>query len=255
MKLNDLLKENKIVEFGFPVVRDLVRYDNKESDIISTLSPSLLVGHGVNEYYGLDLPRDKTFNTGLDIIKADINVSKYRLTALEIYPWEMKNEHGKHLQKELTVYEFKDALLQLFDGVSTNLLAWFEYLCEENISYIEIYENESVHEDTSLFFERLSTLFTTCDKVWEHEINNQKTKSKLVKIEFSGIDLDINSRMFIGLFIAERIFPLRKLETKDLIMVSFYSPKVVSSFFVMECSVVNDLSKGIIDIEEASRIV
>lgn len=166
-------------------------------------------------------------------------------------------EHGKHLQKELTVYEFKDALLQLFDGVSANLLAWFEYLCEENISYNEIYENESVHEDTSLFFERLSlsTLLTTCDNIWEHEINNQKTESKLVKIEFSGIDLDINSRMFIGLFTAERIFQLRKLETKDSIMVSFHSPKVVSSFFVIECSVVNDLSKGIIDIEEASRIV
>lgn len=93
MKLNDLLKENKIVAFGFPAVRDLVRYDNKESAntiIISTLAPSLLVGHGVNEYYGLDLPRDKTFNTGLDIIKANVDVYKYRLTALEIYPWEMK---------------------------------------------------------------------------------------------------------------------------------------------------------------------
>ena len=95
MKLNDLLKENKIVAFGFPAVRDLVRYDNKESDtiiIVSTLAPSILIGYGVNEYYGLELPRDKIFNTGLDIIKADIKVSKYRLTSLEIYPWEMKND-------------------------------------------------------------------------------------------------------------------------------------------------------------------
>lgn len=95
MKLNDLLKENKIVAFGFPAVKDLVRFDNKDSDstvILSTLSPTVLASHGINEYYRLELPRGKTFKNGLDIIKADINVYKYRLTILEIYPWEMKNE-------------------------------------------------------------------------------------------------------------------------------------------------------------------
>lgn len=95
MKLNDLLKENKVVVFGFDAVKELVRYDNKDSDntvIISTISPSLLVRHGVNEYYGLELSRDTVYKTGLDIIKADLNVWKYHLIALEIYPLEKKKD-------------------------------------------------------------------------------------------------------------------------------------------------------------------
>ncbi|MFD1387537.1 hypothetical protein ACFQ4Z_12075 [Oceanobacillus oncorhynchi subsp. oncorhynchi] len=95
MKLNDLLKENKIVAFGFDAVKDLVRFDNKDSEntvIISTIAPSLLVRHGVNEYYGLELSKDTVYKTGLDIIKADIDVSKYRLHALEIYPLEKQQD-------------------------------------------------------------------------------------------------------------------------------------------------------------------
>lgn len=72
-----------------------MRFDNKDSNktvIISTLSPTLLAGHGVNEYYGLEMPRDVAFNTALDIIKADIDVTKYRVTALEIYPLEKRND-------------------------------------------------------------------------------------------------------------------------------------------------------------------
>ncbi|GAA0345571.1 hypothetical protein GCM10008931_41030 [Oceanobacillus oncorhynchi subsp. oncorhynchi] len=95
MKLNDLLRENKIVAFGFDAVKDLVRFDNKDSEntvIVSTISPSLLARHGVIEYYGLELSRDIVYKTGLDIIKADINVTKYRLIALEIYPLEKKQD-------------------------------------------------------------------------------------------------------------------------------------------------------------------
>ncbi|MBP2079634.1 hypothetical protein [Oceanobacillus polygoni] len=95
MKLNDLLKRNKVVAFGFPAVKDLIRYDNKDSEntvIISALSPSQLVEHGINEYYGLELPRDTVFETGLDIIKSNINVYKYCLTALEIYPLDNRND-------------------------------------------------------------------------------------------------------------------------------------------------------------------
>lgn len=95
MKLNDLLKQNKVVAFGFDAVKDLVKYDNKDAEntiIISTIAPSLLVRHGINEYYGLELSRDTVYHTGLDIIKADINVTKYRLTALEIYPFEKNSD-------------------------------------------------------------------------------------------------------------------------------------------------------------------
>ncbi len=164
---------------------------------------------------------------------------------------------AQYLQQEATVYDFKDTMLHLYDGVTAIILAWFGYLCEENISYNEVYENESVHEDTSLFFERLSlsTLLTTCDKVFQLEINKQEEKREHVNVEFVGVDLNIESRIFLGLCTAERVFHLRKLSTKDTIMVSFHSPKVANSFFVINCSVVSDLTNGTIDMEEAWKHV
>lgn len=160
---------------------------------------------------------------------------------------------AQHLQQESTVYDFKDSMLQLYDGVTAILLAWFGYLCEENISYNEVYGNDFVHEDTSLFFERqsISTLLTTCDKIYQLEVNNQEEKREHVNVEFTGIDLDIDSRVFLGLCTAERIFHLRKLSTKDTIMVSFYSSKVANSFFKIDCSVVSDLTNGTIDMGKA----
>ena len=160
---------------------------------------------------------------------------------------------AQHLQQESTVYDFKDSMLQLYDGVTAIILAWLSYLCEENISYNEVYENESVHEDTSLFFERLSlsTLLTTCNKVFQLEINNQEEKREHVNVEFGGVDLDIDSRAFLGLCTAERLFHLRKLSTRDTIMVSFHSPKIANSFFTVNCSIVSDLANGVIDLGEA----
>lgn len=111
MKLNDLIQNYKIVAFGFPAIKDLVKYDNKEADetvVISTLSPSLLVSHGVNEYYALDLPKGEAFNNGLDIIKANINVYKYRLTELEIYPQEMKNNFVIVSRHKATIESLKN---------------------------------------------------------------------------------------------------------------------------------------------------
>ncbi|MCB6202956.1 hypothetical protein [Extibacter muris] len=160
---------------------------------------------------------------------------------------------GKHLQQKTTVYEFKDSMFQLYDGVSAVILAWFGYLCEEDISYDEVYDNKSIHEDTLFFFERLSmsTLLTTCDKVWQIEINNQEEKRKHVNIEFTGTDLDIDSRVFLGLYSAESVFRLRKLSLEDTIMVSFHSPKIVNSFFTIDCSVISELSNGTIDLSGA----
>ncbi|WP_099203901.1 hypothetical protein [Scatolibacter rhodanostii] len=156
---------------------------------------------------------------------------------------------AEHLQQELTVYEFKDSILQLYDGVSAIVLAWVGYLCEANISYNEIYKNEALHEDTLLFFERLSmsTLLTTCDRVFQIEVNNQNR----ISVELIGVDLDIDSRIFLGLHTAERIFKLRELSAKDTIMVSFHSPKVLNSFFTVSCEVISNLSNGVINLAEA----
>lgn len=164
---------------------------------------------------------------------------------------------GQYFQKESTVYEFKDSLSQLYDGVGAVLLSWLGYICEENISHNEVYENQTVHEDTALFFEKLSlsTLLTNCNRIWQTEINNQDTKKNQVNVEFSGVDLDTNSRLFIGLFTAERIFQLRKLSLEDAIMISFHSPKTVNSFFRIQCHVVADLLIGKINTEQASKVV
>lgn len=163
----------------------------------------------------------------------------------------------QHLQHEITVYEFKDSLLQLFDGTSAVILSWFGYLCEKNITYNEIYENDAVQDDTSFFFEKLcmSTLQTTCDKIYQIDVNNQDEKRQHVNVEFIGVDLDIDSRLFLGICTAERIFNLRKLALEDTIMVSFNSPKIITSFFNIDCSVINELSNGMIDIQEATRVI
>jgi hypothetical protein len=98
-------------------------------------------------------------------------------------------------------------------------------------------------------------LQTTCDRVWQVEINNQKENRKHVNIEFTGVDLDINSRIVLGLYSVERIFRLKKLSTKDSIMISFRSHKIVNSFFTIDGSVIYDLSNGVINAEQASKEV
>lgn len=164
---------------------------------------------------------------------------------------------AEYLEQESTVYEFKDSLFQLYDGVSAIILSWIGYLCEENITYNEVYCNNSVHEDTASFFERLcmSTLCTSCNKVHQIDIDNESGKIQHVIVEFIGVDLDIDSRAVLGLRTAERIFQLRNLSLEDTIMVSFRSPRVGSSFFVVSCSIVNDLANGAIELEEAWKRV
>ncbi|MEY8560187.1 hypothetical protein AALF85_05760 [Jeotgalicoccus halotolerans] len=164
---------------------------------------------------------------------------------------------AQHLKHESTVYEFKDAILQLYDGITAIILSWIGYLCEENITYSQVYESESIHKDTSLFFERLSlsTFLTSCNSIFQIEIYNQKEKSEQVNVEFTGVDLDIDSRASLGLLTAEKIFHLRKLSVKDSIMITFKSSKIATSFFKIDCSVVNDLTKGHIDMGEAWRHV
>ncbi|MBC2159702.1 hypothetical protein HCB21_07985 [Listeria booriae] len=166
-------------------------------------------------------------------------------------------KRNQHLEHQSTVYEFKDSLLQLFDGVSAVILAWFGYLCEENISYTDIYGNDTVQNDTSMFFEKLSmsTLLTNCDKIYQLSIDGETGKRQHVNVEFIGTDLDIDSRMFLGIYTAERVFQLRKLNLDDTITISFKSPKIVNSFFTIGCSVINDLSNGKINIEGVSQII
>lgn len=163
----------------------------------------------------------------------------------------------EYFTQESTTYDFKDSMLQLYDGVSAILLAWFAYLCENNITYDEVYENDKVHTETAYFFEKLSmsTLLIACDKIFKQEINNETERKNQINIEFSNVDLEIDERILFGLFTAERVFLLEKLSLHDSIMVSFNSPKTVKSFFIIDCSVVNDLVNGVIDYEKAAKII
>lgn len=166
-------------------------------------------------------------------------------------------EGAKHLNKDYSVYQFKDSLLQLFDGISATILSWINYLCEENIDYEEMRQRMNVHVDTSLFFEKLSvsTLNTSCNNIEEICINNDSEKRQQVNIDFGGVDLDIKSRIFLGLNAAKRIFRARKLCLNDTIMVSFNTPKVASSFFIVKGAILQDLERGVIDLEKAWQYI
>lgn len=95
------------------------------------------------------------------------------------------------LIQESTVYEFKDSLLLLYDGVSAMILAWISCLCEGKITYNKVYQNPIVHEDMSLFFEKLSisTLSTTCNKLYQLDINIETGERQHVNFEFIGADI------------------------------------------------------------------
>ena len=164
---------------------------------------------------------------------------------------------SEYLQHESTVFDFKDSMLQLYDGVNAVILAWIEYLCENNISYDDVYLNENIDNDTKIFFEKLclSTLKTSCDNIFQTIIRKNDDENLQINIEFNGDDLDINSRMFFCLYTSERIFNLRRLSIKDSVMISFRSPRMVNSFAVIKGGIINDLSRGIINSEQASKLI
>ncbi|MGX4686907.1 hypothetical protein JNUCC83_08395 [Vagococcus sp. JNUCC 83] len=164
---------------------------------------------------------------------------------------------GEYFIQESSTYELRDSMLQLFDGVSGIILSWISYLCKKNITYDEVYENSLVHEETSLFFEKLSmsTLLISCDKVFTQDISNDRGIKQQVNVELLGVDLDIDSRIMFGLCTAERIFQLRNLSLEDSIMISYHSPKTLNSFFIVDCITVNNLISGRITYEEAYKTI
>ncbi|MFI3938876.1 hypothetical protein VBG40_07385 [Vagococcus fluvialis] len=164
---------------------------------------------------------------------------------------------GKDIREESTTFNLKDSMLQLFDGVSAIVLAWISYLCKENLTYNEVYENKDVHEDVHLFFEKLSmsTLLINCEHVYTQPISRDDGTKQQVNVELLGIDLDIDARIVFGLHTAMRAFQLRRLSLEDSIMISYHSPKTLNSFFVVDCFTVNELLNDRITFKEASRTI
>lgn len=73
MKLNELLNKNLEV-YGFESFKGLQKLSNPkgEKTILSTLSPAIMLGMGIDEYYAPVLPRGTVFNETQQIIDADL---------------------------------------------------------------------------------------------------------------------------------------------------------------------------------------
>ena len=82
MKLNNLLKTNKVTVEGFPAFKQLEEFCNKEGKVVNlcTLPAELLLQQGITEYYAPVIPRGSIFNTAQEIMDADLDVKKYRIT-------------------------------------------------------------------------------------------------------------------------------------------------------------------------------
>lgn len=162
-------------------------------------------------------------------------------------------EGKEYKLKEMSVYDFKIALLELFDGVSGVILAVFGYLFEGNVSYYNLIEPKDINSSTVTFFERLklSTLSIKCKSI--NCVNTDK--SFQLNIDFSNDDMDEQSRMLFGLYSAEQMFIDRNLPINSSIMVSFNSPRTLSSYFRIGSDVIAKYSNGEINIVEACEAV
>lgn len=84
MKLQDLLNTKKVVSTGFPAFAGLGAHSKgTEEVVLSSLSPAILAGQGITEYYALQLPRGTVFNTTEDIISANPTVRKYIIEVVD----------------------------------------------------------------------------------------------------------------------------------------------------------------------------
>lgn len=77
MKLNDVLKNNKVEVYGFKAFKDLEKLNNKIKKscvVISTISPALMSDLGITSYFAPVIPRNSVYNTAEDVIDADLRV-------------------------------------------------------------------------------------------------------------------------------------------------------------------------------------
>ncbi|WP_069986651.1 hypothetical protein [Massilioclostridium coli] len=90
MELNKLLNKNLEV-YGFESFKGLQKLSNSKGEkaILSTLSPAIMLGMGINEYYAPVLPRGTVFSKTQQIIDADLVVN---LVHVEYAPEINKND-------------------------------------------------------------------------------------------------------------------------------------------------------------------
>jgi hypothetical protein len=92
MKLNNLVKNNKVVTYGFAAFKGLEAHSKPEGTevVISTLSPAIMSDMGINVYYAPVLPRNTVFNTPDEVIQADLDVQL--VTVFDHPSWDLINQ-------------------------------------------------------------------------------------------------------------------------------------------------------------------
>lgn len=85
MKLNEVLRSNKLIIHGFKAFTDLAAGSKQDGPemIISTLTPALMFDMGILEYCAPVIPRGSRFVSFMDVIDADLDIYKVTVTAAE----------------------------------------------------------------------------------------------------------------------------------------------------------------------------
>ncbi|EAD3566924.1 hypothetical protein EGX25_15445, partial [Listeria monocytogenes] len=165
-------------------------------------------------------------------------------------------EKSETLTTEMSFFDFKDSLFQLFDAISASLLAFFYFLIKKNITFANIISTKNITVDTKKFFEKncLSSLQINCIQIDEVAVQIQKNKIQY-NIELITPDLSENTRLEIGIYIAKCFCQLRDIKPIDAIMISFKSPKTVNSFFRIESSIIEKWNSGLIGLSEVKACI
>lgn len=93
MKLNNLIKNNKVTVFGFPAFKGLEGFSKENEDmecVVSVLSPAIMHGMGINSYYAPVIPRNSRFNTTAEVLDADLDVNE--ICVMEFPSWDLVNK-------------------------------------------------------------------------------------------------------------------------------------------------------------------
>lgn len=167
----------------------------------------------------------------------------------------------KKLSKDVTmkipIFNFKTLILQLIDGVGGIFLAWIELVIRTIPSYNYLRSNLINQKDVLLFFDKLnlSTLSINCESIQNQDIKRNSEEYLQINIMVTCPDLEIDTRIKIGLTMAERIFEAKKLKVEDSVMVTFESPRTVTSFLIIEGKLINELKLNLINLERAKELM
>ena len=152
--------------------------------------------------------------------------------------------------KEVSAYQFRTDIKEIFDITSSMCLSWLYYL-QKNISFTELHNSKELSEDSRNFIDRisLSTILFECKRINSVvPLNNNECKQ--FNLEFGHKDLKVDDRLYLGIESATKYVNEKNIQPGNYIHVSFESPKTISSFFTIPTEFFINYSKGNISIKE-----